>query len=173
MKILGANADAYQALVVSGPAPALAHELLDGVTADQLVVPNSSANAAAMLAGLWLWHDGLDESHRISQNLSDRTGSFLHAIMHRREGDFGNSKYWYARAAGHPALATLGAQAPGMVHSLPADKSLLRIIINGFDPAALVDLVEKVADKPGDSLHRAAVALQQLEWRILFDYCWR
>jgi hypothetical protein len=68
-------------MVVNGGTPPLARELLAGVQPDQLLtapIP-PSANPTAMLAGLWLWHDALDESHTISQSLSDATGGFRHA----------------------------------------------------------------------------------------------
>jgi hypothetical protein len=175
LKIMNANPRAYEALVVRGSAPAQARELLDGVEAGQLVegIVTSQAHASMMLAALWLWHDGLDECHRIVQDKPDATGSFWHAIMHRREGDFSNSKYWYARCANHPALDVLGAQAGAVVNSMPADRSLLRVVMRGFDPNALVDLAEEVRDRPNDERYRAAVSLQQLEWRILFDHCVR
>jgi hypothetical protein len=48
--------------------------------------------AAACLAGLWLYHNFLDESHRLSQDLGTPTGSYWHGLMHRREPDFGNPK---------------------------------------------------------------------------------
>jgi hypothetical protein len=46
--------------------------------------------ARACLAGLWLYHDFLDESHTISQDIDTPTGSYWHGIMHRREPDAGN-----------------------------------------------------------------------------------
>jgi hypothetical protein len=101
------------------------------------------------------------------------TLAFWHAIMHRREGDFSNSKYWYAKVGRHAALDVLAVQAGSMGGDMPADKSILRIVIRGFDPNALVDLVEQVHDKPSDPRHGAAVRLQQLEWRTLFDFCMR
>jgi hypothetical protein len=171
--ILIANPRAYEALVVDGGTPALARELLGGVQPEQLVLETAlpHAKASGMLAGLWLWHDGLEESHLISQSLHDSTGSFWHAIMHRREGDFSNSKYWYAKAAGHPVYKTLAAQAGAIVNPLPADMSLLRIISDGWNPNALVDLVEKVAGNSGDYRHWACVELQRMEWRGLFQFC--
>ena len=128
---------------------------------------------AVCRAGLWLLHDFLDESHSISQDLGTKEGSFWHAIMHRREGDFSNSKYWYARCANHPALATLGVQAASVVNPFPADKSLLRLVRDGFDPSAFVDLVERVHEHVDDPHRPLAVALQRLEWRVLFDHCTR
>ena len=53
------------------------------------------AMADGCLAGLWLLHGFLDESHEISQSLKTSEGSFWHGIMHRIERDFWNSKYWY------------------------------------------------------------------------------
>jgi hypothetical protein len=171
--ILSANPLAYGALVVDGGTPAMAHELLDQVKPEQLVLETARphAKADAMLAGLWLWHDGLEESHRISQSIQDATGSFWHAIMHRREGDFSNSKYWYARVGAHPVLKTLASQAGAVVNSLPADYSILRIVADGWNPNAFVDFVEKVTNDPKDIRYRAAVELQRAEWRALFQYC--
>src|SRR5262245_27341324 len=51
--------------------------------------------ALACLAGLWLWFDFLDESHTVSQAIHTPEGSFWHGVMHRREGDYGNAKYWF------------------------------------------------------------------------------
>src|SRR5208282_517235 len=151
-EILSANPHAYEKLVVPGGTPSVAKQLLETIKPLQLLRSpvKSPAYADAMLAGLWLWHDGLEESHRISQGVLDSTGSFWHAIMHRREGDFSNSKYWYARAAGHPCLQTLAAQAMPMVHREPADKALLRVILNGWNANAFVDLVETVSGNEAD-----------------------
>jgi hypothetical protein len=174
-KILNANPHAYEALVAEGPTPKMARELLEGVTPDQLLAApvKSAAYADVMLAGLWLWHDGLEESHRISQSISDVTGSFWHAIMHRREGDFSNSKYWYARASGHPVLATLAGSVGPLVNRAPADKSLLRIVANGWNPNAFVDFVESVSADEADVRYPIAVQLQQVEWRVLWEHCAR
>lgn len=59
-------------------------------------------------AGLLLWNDDLDASHSISQGIETPTGSFWHAIMHRREGDLGNSLYWWRRTGSHAAFAEIG-----------------------------------------------------------------
>jgi len=61
--------------------------------------------STACRAGLLLWNDDLDASHHISQGIENETGSFWHAIMHRREGDAANSQYWWRKVGEHPAFA--------------------------------------------------------------------
>ena len=174
-RLLKLDAGAYAALVPAGGGNETARDLLQSVKPQELVAGTVTRpqEAAGMLAGLWLYFDWLDESHRISQSLDSATGSFWHAIMHRREGDFSNSKYWYARCAGHPSQATLAAQAPRLINTMPADKAMLRLIATGWNAPAFVDLVEQVHEHPSDPRHAAAVALQRLEWQVLFDHCTR
>lgn len=56
----------------------------------------SLLSAQLTRAGLLLWNDDLDGSHAVSQQISEPLGSYWHGIMHRREGDFNNSKYWFS-----------------------------------------------------------------------------
>ena len=52
-----------------------------------------------------LWADGhgdWDGAHRIAQDVEGPTGAWVHAYLHRKEGDAGNAGYWY-RHAGRPA----------------------------------------------------------------------
>lgn len=48
----------------------------------------------AALDGDW------DKSHNIAQDYSDTTANWIHAVLHKIEGDVWNSNYWYARTAG-------------------------------------------------------------------------
>lgn len=48
-----------------------------------------------------LWFDAKedwDTAHRIAQDIPTKEGSWLHAYLHRKEGDAGNAAYWYHRA---------------------------------------------------------------------------
>jgi hypothetical protein len=57
----------------------------------------------APLAGLWWAAKGdWDQAHKIVQDENSRDAAWVHAYLHRVEGDLGNAGYWY-RQAGQPA----------------------------------------------------------------------
>ena len=95
------------------PQKAWSSELTDALEAtsvDELFEGASLKNTTfgeAIKSGLLLWNDALDESHNISQGLGDQTGSYWHGIMHRREPDYPNSKYWFGRVGTHPIFPAL------------------------------------------------------------------
>lgn len=48
-----------------------------------------------------LWYDATgdwEKAHRIIQDVNDKTAAWIHAYLHRKEGDIGNADYWYNRA---------------------------------------------------------------------------
>jgi hypothetical protein len=132
---------ALGSLVVRRGAPRIAAAGL----LETLVAQGPVARHPALQAGLWLYVDELDRSHALSQDLHDATGSAWHGIMHRREGDFSNSHYWFRKAGRHPALAA----------------------IPGYEPHAYIDAVAAAA--PGNPAE--LVALQRSEWAAFFAWC--
>lgn len=57
-----------------------------------------------------LWHDARgdwDRAHTCAQEENGRAGAWVHAYLHRKEGDLGNAGYWYARAGKEQPAATL------------------------------------------------------------------
>jgi hypothetical protein len=59
----------------------------------------------AVRAVLHLMNDDIGRAHAIAQSgEGDATLDYVHAIVHRREGDWGNSKYWFSRAGGQPVI---------------------------------------------------------------------
>ncbi|HEY3406005.1 MAG TPA: hypothetical protein VGK59_21615 [Ohtaekwangia sp.] len=48
-----------------------------------------------------MWHEGKGDweaAHNIAQEINTSEGSWIHAYLHRVEGDLGNASYWYHRA---------------------------------------------------------------------------
>ena len=48
-----------------------------------------------------LWYDAKgdwDNAHKLIQDLEDKNAYWIHAYLHRREGDIPNADYWYTRA---------------------------------------------------------------------------
>jgi len=56
-------------------------------------------NLSGYLQSLWYDASGdWNRSHDIIQNIEDKTAAWIHAYLHRKEGDIGNADYWYRRA---------------------------------------------------------------------------
>ena len=48
-----------------------------------------------------LWYDGRGDWHQAHaqvDHLSDQASAWVHAYLHRKEGDIGNADYWYSKA---------------------------------------------------------------------------
>jgi hypothetical protein len=129
--------------------------------------------AECCISAVWLLHDCLDESHSISQGIETPSGSFLHAIMHRREGDFWNSKYWFRRVGQHPAFDAIAQRCSELVAEHAQNKAVKKLVIGGaWDPFAFVDLCETAVGNSSDT-RELCLDLQQSEWEALFDHCYR
>lgn len=60
-----------------------------------------------------LWHDARghwDKAHDMANDVDDKTGAWVHAYLHRKEGDLGNAAYWYDRAGQPVATGSLEAE---------------------------------------------------------------
>jgi hypothetical protein len=67
-----------------------------------------------------LWEDAKgnwNAAHAIAQDIDDRTGSWIHAYLHRKEGDLGNAGYWYRRAGQPVATVSLGEEWTSLAQS--------------------------------------------------------
>lgn len=130
-----------QLVVRSGASDELLH------CAEKVISDPYIATRPYLIAGVWLYVDELDRSHTVSQGIDDATGAFWHGIMHRREGDFGNSHYWFDRVGSHPAMAN----------------------IPEYDAHAFIDEVAACEPNAPDPL----IVKQRAEWQALFDWCAR
>jgi len=127
--------------------------------------------ADACRAGLWLAFNFLDESHTISQGLHTAEGSYWHALMHRREPDFWNSKHWFRQVGAHPIFEPLRDEAARLAASGPGEADFLTRQA-AWDPFAFVDLCEENYGEKAPC-HLLCRQVQRAEWALLFGYCYQ
>jgi hypothetical protein len=129
--------------------------------------------ALCSIAGVWLLHDELDESHTITQSIKSDSGSYWHAIMHRREGDFSNAKYWFRHVGEHPTFDALAVRVAELAAKHGQTAAMSRLAPQGaWQPFAFVDLCQQ-ALREGGPLAEFCLDVQQAEWELLFDHCYR
>ena len=95
-------------------------DLQQSVSRDAAPPPGSSLALQA------LWHDARgdwERAHQCAQEEHGRDGSWVHAYLHRKEGDLGNAGYWYTRAGrAMPAkTVTLEAEWAAIARELAGD----------------------------------------------------
>ena len=107
-----------------------------------------------------LWHDHLEESHEISQDLHDADGCFLHAIMHRREPDYPNSKYWFNRTEDHPAYSGIHECVVAISDNFDLFKKTAT-----WNSLEMVDAVSRAI--PNTEEYSLLQQIQQIEFKVL------
>ena len=68
-----------------------------------------------------LWQDARgqwDAAHQIAQDIDSNTGAWIHAYLHRKEGDQANAGYWYRRAGQSVAQDSLEEEWTRIVTAL-------------------------------------------------------
>ena len=133
---------------------------------DAATVSNTDL-AECCLSGLWLGYNFLDKSHDLSQNLKSQSGSYWHALMHRREPDYSNSAYWFKRVGDHPVFKQLPAAIAATVSKASPE---LRALAKHWDPYVFNDLCAFAY--AGNQDTAICEAIQLIEWKLLFSYCY-
>ncbi len=122
---------------------------------------------AAIQAGLLLWLDELEPSHSYSQSVQftgkHHAGDYWHAIMHRREPDYGNSKYWFRQVGEHPIFPELALRASRVAAELDITQTFAQPAEQRWNPAAFVNFCSAcTAGSPEDLLARRTQAIEMI-----------
>jgi len=114
-------------------------------------------------AGLLYAYDAIDETHRIVQGIETAEASYWHGMVHRREGDFDNARYWFRRTGRLPAFPEM--------HRRAAEFSSLMARQLDWDPYLFVGECEQ-ARFGGDGDVKQLLALQRVEFDVMFEQLW-
>lgn len=109
-----------------------------------------------------LWHDHFEAAHEIVQHVETAGASYVHAILHRREPDYSNAKYWFRRVRQHPCYEPLAKAAERILQASGADALRAKLLPGGkWDALAFVDACEE--DATGRSDAKIAGALRKVQ----------
>jgi hypothetical protein len=123
-----------------------------------------TAQGVALVRGaLYYAIDALDPGHRIFQDEPSDLGSYWHGMMHRREGDFDNARYWFRRAGKLAFFNQLHREAGE--HSEIISRQV------NWDPYLFAGECEQA--RFGAEPDKALPAVQQAEFDAVFAYTWR
>jgi hypothetical protein len=83
--------------------------------------PKPPGGLTPALVGLW-WaaKEDWDQAHRVVMNDDGKDCAWVHAYLHRLEGDLGNARYWYQRAGKPAASGALPAEWSAIAYALLA-----------------------------------------------------
>ena len=186
-----AIAEVIEKLEAGNPLPTLvpqdawSPELTDALASsslDDLFQGKSVKNTTfgeAIKSGLLLWNDALDESHTISQELGNQTGSYWHGIMHRREPDYSNSKYWFGRVGTHPIFPALRERALAILKEIPNPSGALANIAQtieadgNWDAYQFIDWCQAAENGSDTDVTRFLQQVQAEEIKLLLAYSYQ
>jgi hypothetical protein len=122
-------------------------------------------------ATVFLWHDHFEPSHELAQDVEGPDGSLLHGILHRREPDFSNARYWFRRVGpNHPSFDPLAGKVKSIVGSAPGDSIARQILPGGkWNPLGFVDFMEDAARRKDAASEKLLREIQAAEIRSYLE----
>jgi len=148
----------------SDPELVLRIRAADDATLSGDKTPGNPAVFSLIRGALFYAADAIHDAHKIFQDAPGDLGSYWHGMMHRREGDFDNARYWFRRAGVLPFFGTL--------HRAASEHSSVMARQLNWDPYLFTGECEQARFGETENL-KSLSALQRAEFEVLFDYCWR
>lgn len=122
-----------------------------------------------------LYHDQHDQAHDLVQDGSDADTALIHAILHRREPDFWNAKYWFRRVPDHPIYRDMTPHLERLATDDLSRGMVSELTMTGsVDPFRLVDVIESASHaRTGGPEAKFLRQVQQSEFEALVAYVLR
>ncbi len=127
---------------------------MDSVT--KLLDSYPALRGSSYEAMLWLRLGLIDRAHEIVQSANSGVRAYIHGIVHRLEGDFWNSKYWFRRVHDNRLLENL------------SDRVERAIGLPGFDPAIHTDRVQQFLQSRSPASHQELSRIALAEWNAVW-----
>jgi hypothetical protein len=131
------------------------------VAEDHEIARATGPEASCIRSLLFIAAGGLEQAHRIVQEMSTSDAAYIHGIVHRIDDDFDNARYWFRRAGLQPAAAEMYRRA--------AANSLTVASHPIWDPLLVTDMVETSRTAGVTEELRAILTI---EFEVLLQFLW-
>ena len=133
---------------------------ISGAT-DLEIAPSKGPEANCIRSLLILAAGGVDQAHRIVQEMSTADAAYIHGIIHRIDDDFDNARYWFRRARIHPAGVEMYRRA-ALASPTVASRRM-------WDPDLVTDML---ADSRSAGVTEELRAILTTEFEVLLQFLW-
>ena len=90
----------------------------DAVTVEEFRTSDGAAFSGALLALWWDDRGDWEKAHEVAQDVEGSDGAWVHAYLHRKEGELGNAGYWYRRSGRAIGTGDLRLEWEGIVREM-------------------------------------------------------
>ena len=140
------------------------HAHRDASVEDLTGAPELEGRAALIRSLLFYASDALPEAHRIVQDASGDLAAYIHGMIHRREADFDNARYWYRRAGELPFFSALQSACADVSEDIAKQTN--------WDPYLFTGMCER--SKYGSRTPvKMLTEIQKAEFHGVLDYIYR